>query len=48
VGDIYDQEALRRDFTALWKTGRFSDVEMETDPASHGGLIVRFIVTERR
>ena len=29
VGDVYDEEAVRRDFTALWKTNRFSDVQLD-------------------
>jgi hypothetical protein len=47
VGDVYDEEALRRDFTALWKTNRFSDVQLKTEPGARGGVIVRFVVTER-
>jgi len=46
VGDVYDEEALRRDFTALWKTNRFSDVQLKTEPGARGGVIVRFVVTE--
>ena len=47
VGDVYDEEALRRDFSALWKTGRFTDVQLKTEPGARGGVTVRFIVTER-
>jgi hypothetical protein len=47
VGDVYDEEALRRDVTALWKTNLFSDVELKTEPGPRGGVIVRFIVTQR-
>ena len=32
---------------ALWNTGRFDDIRLETEPGSTG-LIVRFVVTERR
>ena len=47
TGDVYNEDVLRRDFMLLWNTGRFDDIrlETETDPA---GLIVRFVVTERR
>ena len=46
-GDIYNDETLRRDFMALWNTGRFDDIRLETEPG-RTGVIVRFVVTERR
>ena len=46
-GDIYSEETLRRDFTILWNTGRFDDIRLETEPG-RSGIIVRFVVTERR
>ncbi len=48
AGDIYNEEALRRDFMLLWNTGRFDDITLETEPGSKAGVIVRFVVTERR
>ncbi len=45
-GDVYNEETLRRDFTALWNTQRFDDIRMETEPGATG-IIVRFVVTER-
>jgi outer membrane protein insertion porin family len=47
AGDVYSEEALRRDFMALWNTGRFDDIRLETEPG-RTGLVVRFVVTERR
>ncbi len=47
AGDIYSEETLKRDFMALWNTGRFDDIRLETEPGRNG-LIVRFVVTERR
>jgi len=47
AGDIYKEETLRRDFMALWNTGRFDDIRLETEPGTKG-LVVRFVVTERR
>jgi outer membrane protein insertion porin family len=47
-GDIYNEDDLHRDFMALWNSGRFDDIHMETEPGPTGGLIVRFVVTERR
>ena len=32
---------------ALWNTGRFDDIRLETEPG-RTGLIVRFVLTERR
>ena len=46
-GDVYQEETLRRDFMALWNTGRFDDIRLETEP-SRTGLLVRFVLTERR
>jgi outer membrane protein insertion porin family len=47
-GDIYNEEDLHRDFMSLWNSGRFDDIRMENEPAPNGGLIVRFVLTERR
>ncbi len=47
AGDVYSEEVLRRDFMHLWNTGRFDDIRLETEPGKTG-LIVRFVVTERR
>ncbi len=47
AGDIFSEDAMRRDFMALWNTGRFDDIRLETEPGRIG-LIVRFVVTERR
>jgi hypothetical protein len=46
-GDLYNDEALRRDFMQLWNTGRFDDIRLEVEPGSIG-LILRFVLTERR
>ena len=46
VGDSFSEETLRRDFQALWNTGRFDDIKLESE-TSEKGLIVRFVVTER-
>src|SRR6185295_5337925 len=46
-GDKYDEEALHRDFMALWNTGRFDDIKLEKEPGP-AGWIIRYIVTERR
>ncbi|MBM3745024.1 MAG: outer membrane protein assembly factor BamA [Acidobacteria bacterium] len=45
-GDKFDPEILRRDFMALWNTGRFDDIRLESEPGRQG-VIVRFVVTER-
>jgi outer membrane protein insertion porin family len=48
VGDVYNEETVRRDFMALWNSGRFDDIRLETEPDPKGGIILRFVVTERR
>jgi outer membrane protein insertion porin family len=47
AGDVYDEAAVRRDFTALWNTGRFDDIQVRTETGERGGVVVRFMVTER-
>jgi outer membrane protein assembly factor BamA len=47
LGDTSSEETLRRDFTTLWNTMRFDDIKVETLRSERGGVIVRFIVTER-
>jgi outer membrane protein insertion porin family len=47
VGDVYNEDTLRRDFMALWNTNRFDDIQLETETGDRGGMIVRFVVVER-
>jgi outer membrane protein insertion porin family len=47
VGDVYNEETLKRDFMALWNTNRFDDIKLETEKGERGGVVVRFVVTER-
>ena len=47
AGDVYSEEAMRRDFKTLWDTGRFDDIRLKTEKGERGGLIVSFVVTER-
>ncbi len=47
-GDVYDEESIHRDFTALWNTGRFDDLRIESEKGPEGGILLRFVVTERR
>jgi len=46
-GDVYNEDVLRRDFMALWNTGRFDDISLQTEPG-RTGVILTFVVTERR
>ncbi len=46
-GDKFDEETLRRDFMALWNTGRFDDIRIERE-AGKTGWIINFIMVERR
>jgi outer membrane protein insertion porin family len=47
TGDVYNEDTLRRDFMVLWNTNRFDDIKLETEKGDRGGVIVRFVVTER-
>jgi outer membrane protein insertion porin family len=47
TGDLYSDETLRRDFMALWNTGRFDDIRLEVEPGQKG-VLIRFVMTERR
>ena len=47
VGDVYNEETLRRDFMALWNTNRFDDIKLQTERGEQGGIVVTFVVTER-
>ncbi len=47
-GDVYDDAAVHRDFMSLWNSGRFDDLRVEKEKGPNGGVILRFIVTERR
>ena len=48
-GDVYNDEALHRDFQALWNTQFFEDIrlEVENSPDRPDGRIVVFYVKER-
>src|SRR5712692_3351287 len=45
-GDKYDEDALHRDFMALWNMNRFDDIRLERE-AGQTGWIIRFVVVER-
>jgi outer membrane protein insertion porin family len=47
-GDVYDEEAVHRDFISLWNSGRFDDLRVEKEKGPNGGVLLRFVVTERR
>ncbi|MGH9709395.1 MAG: outer membrane protein assembly factor BamA, partial [Candidatus Acidiferrales bacterium] len=48
-GDVYNPEAVRRDFRALWNTQFFEDIrlEIEDSPDNPNGKILVFYVQER-
>ena len=47
-GDVFDEEAVHRDFISLWNTGRFDDLRIEREKGPNGGILLRFVVVERR
>jgi outer membrane protein insertion porin family len=46
IGDPCDLETLRRDSQSLLNTGRFSSINLQTEPGPTG-VIVRFTLVER-
>jgi outer membrane protein insertion porin family len=46
-GDRLEPDTLRRDFMALWNTGRFDDITLETEPGKTG-IVIRFVLVERQ
>jgi len=48
VGDVYNLQALQQDYRILYNSGRFDDISIETEDDPKGGVIVRFVVVERR
>ena len=38
-GDVYDQQALERDFNSLWNTGYFDDLRIEREQTTKGWII---------
>ena len=47
VGDVYNEDTMRRDFMALWNTNRFDDIRLETERGERGAVVIRFVLTER-
>ncbi len=47
-GDVFDKAAVNRDFMSLWNSGRFDDLKVEQEKGPNGGVLLRFVVTERR
>lgn len=47
-GDIYDENAMERDFMALWNTGFLDDVRLEVADAPNGNKILTFYVREKK
>jgi outer membrane protein insertion porin family len=45
-GDIYDPEALRRDFMSLWNSGFFEDIRLEVEDSPEGKKVT-FHVREK-
>jgi outer membrane protein insertion porin family len=46
VGDVYDQNAIERDFNSLWNTGYFEDIRFERE-ATPKGWILHIYVKEK-
>ncbi len=48
VGDVYNEATLERDFQALYNTNRFDDITLESERGERGGIVITFVVVERR
>ncbi len=46
VGDVYDVNALERDFNALWNTGYYEDIRFEREQSARG-WVLHIYVKER-
>ncbi len=42
-GDVYDENALERDFMALWNTGFLDDIRLEVSDGEKGKIITFFV-----
>ena len=42
-GDVYDPNALERDFMALWNTGYFDDIRLEAEDGKPGKILIFFV-----
>jgi outer membrane protein insertion porin family len=47
-GDIYNEDDLHRDFMSLWNSGRFDDITLQTEAGPNGGVVLTWVITERR
>jgi len=48
AGDVYDENALERDFMALWNTGFLDDVRLEVADAPNGNKQITIYVREKK
>ncbi len=39
AGDVYDQQAIERDFNSLWNTGYFDDIRFEREETPKGWIV---------
>jgi outer membrane protein insertion porin family len=47
-GDAYDENALERDYMALWNTGFFDDIRLEATDLPDGNKLITFFVREKK
>jgi len=47
-GDVYDENALERDFMALWNTGFLDDIRLEVTDLPDGNKSITFYVREKK
>jgi outer membrane protein insertion porin family len=48
VGQPLELRQIQEDIKALWKTNQFDDIRVETEEGSEGGVVVIYVVREKR
>ncbi len=48
VGQPLELHQIQEDIKAIWKMNSFDDVRVETDEGSEGGIVVTYVVREKR
>ena len=47
VGEVFSEDTVRLDIVSLRNTSRFDEIRVSTEKGKKGGVILRFVVTER-
>ena len=47
VGEVFSEDMVRLDIVSLRNTNRLDEIRVSTEKGNKGGVILRFVVTER-